>query len=664
MRHILVSAQRRWSLFLLILTSIGVSPIASARSPDIGPASERPTVVAAQPAVRPLTRDDLEAWLDGFLPYALNRADIPGAVVAVVKDGQIVLAKGYGYADVKAGKPVDPATTMFRPGSISKPFATTAVMQLVEQGKLDLDADVNRYLDFKIEPREGQPITLRNILTHTSGFEEQVRGLFADDPRQFMSLRDYVIQNQPVRRFAPGKTPAYSNYAMSLAGYIVQRISGEPFDVYMARHVLAPLDMPYSSFSQPLPASLLPFAAKGYPAGTDEAKPYEFVSSSPAGALAASGVDMAHFMIAYLDEGRYGGRSILKPETVRQILTSKYTPVPPLNAMLLGFYETSRNGYDSFGHGGDLFFQHSAMELFPRAKAGIFISMNGAGTNGATSIIRNAVVRDFKNRYLDASPPAACLSADKGRDAAKRIVGTYESSRSAWSNFISVGNLMGAKSLVLNPDGTITLAPSQGPNGRPVKYCAISPNLWRSMTDGTRLAAQFADGQVLRVGLDWPAMVLLPVPWWRSPAWLQPAYLGSIAVLVSSLLIGLAGFASRRFYGVTSSASRETAVPLRWARAFAVLNLAAIGTWTWHLVRLDGTNVANPSDDGFLLALQATTTIATFGLLALASLRAYRAWGQPVALLRRLATIPLVGAALILLYMAIIFHLIGFSVRY
>ncbi len=125
----------------------------------------------------PLTRADVEAWLDGYLPYALQTGDIAGAVVVVVKDGEVLLQKGYGYSDVAARKPVDPELTLFRPGSISKLFTWTAVMQQVEQGKLDLDKDINEYLDFKIPPRDGQPITLRNIMTHTAGFEEQVKGL-------------------------------------------------------------------------------------------------------------------------------------------------------------------------------------------------------------------------------------------------------------------------------------------------------------------------------------------------------------------------------------------------------------------------------------------------------------------------------------------------------
>src|SRR5688572_4550566 len=181
---------------------------------------------ADAPTAPELTRADAETWLDGFMPYALGSADIAGAVVVIVKDGQVLLQKGYGYADVAARKPVDPELTLFRPGSVSKLFTWTAVMQLVEQGKLDLDADVNTYLDFKVPPRDGQPVTLRNFLTHTPGFEEQLKGLMFADPASITPLRESLARWVPTRIFAAGSTPAYSNYATALAGHIVERVSG------------------------------------------------------------------------------------------------------------------------------------------------------------------------------------------------------------------------------------------------------------------------------------------------------------------------------------------------------------------------------------------------------------------------------------------------------
>src|SRR5581483_3903114 len=171
-----------------------------------------------------MTPDDVSAFLDGLMPQQLAKDDIAGAVISVVKDGKVIFAKGYGYSDVKAKTPVSADNTLFRPGSISKLFTWTAVMQQVEQGKLDLDRDVNDYLDFKIPAKFGKPITLRNIMTHTPGFEETIEELFVKDAKDLKPLGDYLKQHLPTRIYPPGSTPAYSNYATAMAGYIVQRV--------------------------------------------------------------------------------------------------------------------------------------------------------------------------------------------------------------------------------------------------------------------------------------------------------------------------------------------------------------------------------------------------------------------------------------------------------
>ena len=218
----------------------------------------------AQAGPHELTAEDAQAWLDGLFPYALKKNNLAGAVVVVVKDGKILLAKGYGYADVAAKTPVDPATTLFRIGSISKAFVWTAVMQLVGEDKIDLDADVNKYLDFTIPPGDGKPITMRDLMTHTPGFEETDKNLFAPDLKRLMSNEAWVKEWVPARVYAPGEVSAYSNYGAALAGYIVQRVSGQPFDDYVEQHIYQPLGMKYATFRQPLPKALAPYMAKSW----------------------------------------------------------------------------------------------------------------------------------------------------------------------------------------------------------------------------------------------------------------------------------------------------------------------------------------------------------------------------------------------------------------
>src|SRR5579859_7413646 len=307
---------------------------------------------SSAPKAHDLTADDLGAFLDGLMPLEIENADIAGAVVAVVKDGKLVLARGYGYADVAKKEPVLPETTLFRPGSISKLFTWTAVMQLVEQGKLDLDRDVNEYLDFRIPPAFGKPITLRNIMTHTSGFEETVKDLILKDG-QPVPIRDYLTRHMPERIFPPGEFGAYSNYATCIAGYIVQRVSGEKFEDYIAHHIFAPLGMQRATFVQPLPPNLKDMMSSGYKKATEDAKPFELVTPAPAGALSITADDITHFMIAHLNRGAYNGAQILRPETADLMHSALWRPGPGLNSMCLGFYEDSRNGHRAIAHGGD-----------------------------------------------------------------------------------------------------------------------------------------------------------------------------------------------------------------------------------------------------------------------------------------------------------------------
>ena len=130
------------------------------------PPPPQPRPAGAAPA---LTAEDVEAYLDGMIPLQIRRNDIAGAVVSVVKDGKILFTKGYGFSDVKKRTPVTTDATLFRIGSISKTFTWTAVMQLVEQGKLDLDKDINTYLDFTIPATFGKPVTMNHVLSHTAG---------------------------------------------------------------------------------------------------------------------------------------------------------------------------------------------------------------------------------------------------------------------------------------------------------------------------------------------------------------------------------------------------------------------------------------------------------------------------------------------------------------
>src|SRR5436305_4104866 len=371
------------------------SPLMSAPSP---PPAEVP-VIMSQPSPPPqLTKADFETFLDALIPSQLRNRNIAGAVVSVVKDGQALFQKGYGYADVEEKKPVLPDQTLFRPGSVSKLFTATAVMQLVEQGKVDLNSDVNDYLDFAIPKTYPEPVTLRQLLTHTGGFEETLKNLFVAHESDIKPLRTYLMNEMPARIFPPGKVPSYSNYGFTLAGYIVERASGEKFERYVDNHILKPLRMTNSTFDQPLPPQLAPQMSKGYLNASKKPRHFAFVQAAPAGALSTTAADMTRFMLAFLQDGSVDGVAILKPETVRQMETRQFELHPMINGLGITFMEYCMNPVRVIAHGGDTVYFHSDMVLVPDQHIGYFISYNSLGKSVGGG--RGEVLRTFMNRYF------------------------------------------------------------------------------------------------------------------------------------------------------------------------------------------------------------------------------------------------------------------------
>src|SRR3984957_7023209 len=343
----------------------------------------------------PLDAADLGAFFDGIIPLQLDRADIAGASVLVMKDGKLLLQKGYGFADAKQQKPVDPATTIFRLASISKLFTWVSLMQLQEQGKLDLDTDVNNYLDFKIRPAFDKPITLRNLITHTGGFEEEAREILLIKAKKSPALRDFLIENQPRRLFPPGTIPAYSNYGVGIASYIVQRISGQPFEQYVSEHVFAPLAMTHSSFDQPLPQELEKLPAQGYRGNTEKpALGFETFTPAGAGGISSTASDMGRFGQALLNGGQLDGKRILKTETLNAMYTPQFRASNQLPPICMGFYETWRNDLRWIGHEGDLIAFHSLFFLERSQKLILFVSFNSASAAGK---VRPELVQMFSH---------------------------------------------------------------------------------------------------------------------------------------------------------------------------------------------------------------------------------------------------------------------------
>ena len=634
-------------LISFVLQFAMLASVAMAQQPKvtpIPPTPQAPTAGESKMTEPPheLTADDVHAFLDGFVPMQLEREDIAGAVVLVVKDGAILFAKGYGYSDVEKNTPVTVDATLFRPGSVSKLFTWTAVMQLVEQGKLDLDRDINEYLDFKIPAKFGKPITLRNIMTHTPGFEEQVKDLITEDAAPSATLKQHLVRHIPERIFPPGTTPAYSNYGASLAGYIVERVSGRPFNDYVAENIFKPLGMAHSTFAQPLPAELKPLMSNGYGLGSGKSKPFEIIEEAPAGALAATAADISRFMIAHLQNGKLENTKILRSETASQMHSRQFGLSPALNGMCLGFYEETRNGKRIIGHGGDTIYFHSDLHLMLENGIGFFVSYNSAGKGDISP--RSALWYHFLDRYFPYTPAKVEKLASADADA-KTIAGRYLTTRRSESNFLKVGAVEEDVRVTPDESGTIKVEPFKDFNGQTKKWQEIAPLVYRSV-NGQDLLAFVRDyqGNIL-LAPNFPAAADQRVSLAQSADFNQSLILGVLVVLGLTLVCWPIAAIIRGHYHQRLDLDPSYLQLHPWVRVVCGVDIAFLLIFLMVLTS-GGINALSSKTDLKFHAIQSLGVLGALGtiLVLLATLRSWRDphawfWGKVWNLLLLLACV-------------------------
>ncbi len=581
--------------FALALSFVVGSPAQAPETKKPATARTEPAPAAAAPftphaSAHDLTGSDVEAFLDGMMPSQLERENIAGAVIAVVKDGHVIFAKGYGYSDMDKRKPISPDATLFRPGSISKLFTWTSVMQLVEQGKLDLDKDVSQYLDFPIPPAFGRPITLRDILTHTSGYEETARDLFVADAQHLFPLDQYLKNHMPERIFPPFVVPAYSNYATTLAGYIVQRVSGEPFAQYVAEHIYTPLDMKHTTFVQPLPADLLPLMSNGYRKASDKAQPFEFVEAFPAGSVSTSALDMCNFMIAHLQDGRFGDKQILRPETAKLMHSRLFGTDDRLNGMAHGFYEETRNGHRIIGHGGDTELFHSDLHLILDSNVGFFVSYNSAGKGEASS--RTILFEKFLDRYFPYTPPPAGKVDNPKADAAA-VAGLYKASRRSDSSFVHLLTLVGETKVFPNEDGTLSVADLKAPSGEPKKFEEIQPFLYREVHGQDLVGFKKDSSGNWQFQMDYPFFIFQRVGFLECKPFNFGLLIFGLVVVLLTVLVWPVGAMIRKHYGRRLELNPDQRRQRLMARLICILFLVVFIGWATAISLTDSITALN-----------------------------------------------------------------------
>ena len=617
-----------------------------------------PAATTVAPA---LTATDLAAFLDGFVPYAIQSSDIAGATISVVANGQIIFAKGYGFADMRTRKPVLADQTLFRPGSTSKLFTWTAVMQLVQAGKLDLDRDVNDYLDFKIPEKFG-PITLRNLMTHTPGFEDTGAGGLLSSRADFVPLREYLVEHLPAEIFPPGKVVAYSNYGATLAGYIVQRVSGEPFPEYVTRHILQPLGMAHSTYDQPLPPTLAKDMTQSYmKASDDKPLPFQYLEVLPAGALTSTATDMAHFMIAQLEGGSYSGASIMSPATTQLMHTPQSRMAAGMDGMDLGFIQQDRNGLRIIGHPGVFKGFYSDLHLLLDKDVGFFISFNSLGKDAGAEGLKVAVFRAFLDRYYPYTTPAEATLPHSQADAA-RVAGWYMLS---WRNdhvFRILNGLQREAQVIALPSGEIEVPLLTNLAGVPKRWREVGPLTYREV-DGQALLkfVTDSDGQVAY----WVTDDLIPVVILQRVHGLgqkgEFEWMGEVCLAVLLLTVAIwigGGIVRRRFKTPLPGTLQEKRLRLA-SRIGAVLMLAVPCAWVAAIALLFSSSI-----NGILTIVYIVGLLALLGALAVLAEAVRRVLRGPGGWLVRSAEALLGLCAIYGIWAIFFFGFVNFNYRW
>jgi CubicO group peptidase (beta-lactamase class C family) len=486
----------------------------------------------------------LEAFFDNTMNSKLEQYHIPNAAVAVVKDGTIVYKKGFGLADIENNVPVDPNTTLFRIGSTSKLITWTAVMQMVEAGRLDLNTDVNRYLDFEILPRLAkslqktiaESVTMTHLMTHTPGFEDHPSMLFRLSEDDLLPLNEYMKNYQPARIFPAGEVAAYSNYGTALAGYIVERLSGQPFSDYVEKNIFSPLNMKNSTYRQPPILNSPACIAKPYRFinGSYTEASFEYIMLEPSGSMSSTASDMANFMLAHLSGGTYNGGRILKETTVKEMHKQHFTYDPELGGMTLGFMEGVFNEKEVLFHGGSTMLYNTGLYLVPEVNTGIFISYSGGN-----HLLHSEVFQEFMDYYYPMNAPVKAVPGEGSRERAEKFIGEYQMNRKSVTTDDKIVSILagGIINVAVNEDGYLLVTNG----GETNQFVEIEPGVYQNLREG-RTQDAFGRFHKIIFKTDPLGRIMLttdgPMTYSKAPFYSTVNFTASAALIIILIVIG------------------------------------------------------------------------------------------------------------------------------
>ncbi len=579
------------STTIMLALVLLLSTVGSAMAEDTRVAPDRNVPTVPSQALGPTDPAELEAFLDDLLRKEMEEHHIAGAAVSVVKDGKLFFAKGYGYADLEKDVAVDATQTLFGIGSVGKLFTWTAVMQLVEQGKLDLDVDVNTYLDFRIPDTYPQPITLKHLMTHTSGFENRLLESVVSDADDLVPAREWLISHMHARVRPPGDSAGYSNYNAMLAGYIVARVSGQPYDQYIQEHILDPLGMAHSTTQWPVPPDLRAYTSVGYTYQDGDFQAFPDYMAQPAllpsGAYLASVTDMARFVIAHLQDGRYSDANIaeariLKETTARQMHSTLYTPDPRLLGTAYGFFDFSDNGQRTLGHSGELTPMHSLLLLLPGQNLGVFVAYNSAGGSELTNQ-HFGFQRAFFDHYYPAPAVEPLQPPADFAERAGRFVGSYRWTMGSKTTLMKIIGLFGTAEISDSGDGTLLLATPYGE----WRFVEVEPPYFRQVDGPFGLVFREDDqGRITHMFTDlMPQFAFEKLRWYETLGFDMVLALGCIVIFLTMIPVAaIRLIRNRRLSGDRKPTPRGARVAYWIILGISMLNLGfVVGFALWGM---------------------------------------------------------------------------------
>lgn len=599
-----------------------IAAIAAAHALARGVRAQAPSILID--TTGPANQQEFGEFIDSFFEAEMARSHVPGAVFLLVKNGDVFYASGYGFAHLEDRTPVDPQRTVFRVGSISKSLTAAAVLTLVDEGHLDLDADVNEYLEHaRVPPTFSEPVTLRHLLTHTAGFDERLFGQHARSRSDALSLEEYLAIHLPPRTGPPGEVISYNDHGTSLAGLVVEDVSGRPFAQYVAERILAPLGMGSSSFDVlNLPPQIQDNLATAYRywAGEHEPYRYDYIQTAPAAGLVATAADMGRFLSALLDGGRQGDRRILSDSMTAIMLDRQFAHSPQLPGRAFGFAESNENGVRALIKNGQATGFLSRIVLIPQAKVGFFSSINlsifapGPSFNRASGFHRRLTTAILDRYFMPDTSYFAIPTAPAPNPSfdPSPYVGTYRSMEGSRHTIEKI-TFLGTETAVRDAgDGTLRVGGA--------RYVMLEPGLFQYADGGPHYLAFALDaGRATHLFIG--AGAEERVPWYETMRTATGVLIGAAALFLSALIVPVAGRIVPQRGRTAESRHPGWAILV----AAVALCLAFIVGFGWAFSQADFQEFFKgvPSIIAVLLVLPVVATVLTV-LSVVNSIRAWR----------------------------------------